>query len=75
MNNIFNTVLGTGNTRITLLIEIITLVIYVLYTYMIAIVLRQPVHIVWTSECVYAAFIGIFSMLYLKYGRWRDKTI
>ncbi|MBK7213891.1 MAG: MATE family efflux transporter [Bacteroidales bacterium] len=72
---LFNAVLGTGNTRITLIIEIITLVIYVVYTWFIAISLKKPVELVWTSEWIYALFLGILSFLYLKKGKWREKVI
>jgi Na+-driven multidrug efflux pump len=75
MSILFNAVLGTANTRITLLIEIITLVLYLGYTWLIAIQLHQPIGVVWTSEWVYAFFLGALSLLYLKKGKWRDKKV
>ena len=75
MSILFNAVLGTANTRITLLIEIITLVLYLGYTWLIAIQLHQPIGVVWTSEWVYAFFLGVLSLLYLKKGKWRDKKV
>lgn len=72
---LFNAVLGTGNTRITLIIEILTLSIYVAYTWFIAIFLRRPIEMVWTSEWIYAFFLGLLSILYLMKGKWRDRVI
>lgn len=72
---LFNAVLGTGNTKMTLVIEIITLTFYMLYTWFIAIHLQQPLHIVWTAELVYAVFMGGLSYWYLKKGNWREVKI
>jgi len=72
---LFNAVLGTANTRITLLIEIVTLSFYVAYTWLIAIKLHQPVEVAWTAEWIYAFFLGILSYLYLKKGKWQVKVV
>ena len=75
MSILFNAVLGTANTRITLIIEVVTLSFYVFYTWLIAIVLKQPIHIVWTSEWVYALFLGTLSYWYLKKGNWIARKV
>lgn len=75
MSVMFNAVLGTANTRITLIIEIITLIFYVFYTWFIAIRLHQPVEIAWTAEWIYAFFLGILSYAYLKWGKWQLKSV
>lgn len=75
MSIFFNAVLGTANTRITLLIEIVTLFFYVIYTWFIAIRLRQPVEVAWTSEWIYAFVLGTLSFIYLKKGKWQLKRI
>lgn len=75
MSVLFNAVLGTANTRITLLIEIVTLSFYVAYTWLIAIKLHQPVEVAWTAEWIYAFFLGILSYLYLKKGKWQVKVV
>ena len=75
MSVLFNAVLGTANTRITLIIEIVTLSFYVFYTWLIAIVLKKPIQVVWTGEWVYAVFLGTFSYLYLKKGKWRERKV
>jgi putative MATE family efflux protein len=72
---VFNGVSGTGNTSVALLIELITLVFYCLYVYIIGMRLKMPVHICFTSELIYFGLLLILSTFYLKKGRWRNKKI
>jgi putative MATE family efflux protein len=71
----FSGVSGTANTKTALFIEVLTLVIYIGYVYWITQIKQAPVHLAWTSEYVYMAFLGIFSYLYLYSGRWKQKEI
>jgi putative MATE family efflux protein len=71
----FNGVSGTGNTRSALLIELVTLVFYCIYIYIIGMRLKMPVHICFTSELIYFGLLFIMSALYLKKGNWRNKKI
>jgi len=71
----FSGVSGTANTKTALFIEIITLVIYIAYVYWVTHIKQYPVHIAWTSEYVYMAFLGLFSYIYLFSGRWKNKEI
>jgi putative MATE family efflux protein len=66
----FNGVSGTGNTQTALLIEFITISIYLVATYYIAIVLQSSLSIVWCSEFIYFSLLGILSFGYLKWGNW-----
>ncbi|MEO5601270.1 MAG: MATE family efflux transporter [Cyclobacteriaceae bacterium] len=70
-----NAVTGTGNTTVNLMIEIITLIIYVIYVYMILEYWRLPITWGWASEWVY--WLSMFSMafFYMKSGRWKNKTM
>jgi putative MATE family efflux protein len=72
---IFNGVSGTANTQMALLLEAITLIFYLATAYVLAVHLRLPVAMVWLSELAYFIVLGILSVLYLKYGNWRDKKI
>lgn len=74
-NVFFQAVSGTGNTRIALILEMITLVIYVSYIWLSIIHLKFPLEYCWTCEYVYASFIFIFSYIYLKKGSWKNKRI
>lgn len=70
-----NAVTGTGNTVVNLVIEIITLVIYIIYVYVVLEYLNLSIVWGWGSEWVY--WIGMFSMsvIYMLSGRWRGKKI
>ena len=72
---IFSAVSGTGNTNISMMIELGTLIIYLSSTYYIGIVLKSDLHIVWCSEFIYFGVMGILSFLYLKYGNWQKREI
>lgn len=74
-NIYFNSVSGTGNTRTALLIEILTLSIYITYMYIIIVRLQSSLAVCWTSEHIYAFVILIFSIIYLGMGNWQNKKI
>jgi putative MATE family efflux protein len=71
----FNGVSGTGNTKISLLIEFITISIYLVATYYIAIILESTLPVVWCSEFIYFGLLGFLSFAYLKWGNWKKVTI
>ncbi|MBL4654218.1 MAG: hypothetical protein JKY33_00160, partial [Bacteroidia bacterium] len=68
---LFNALLGTGDTKIALKIEVICITAYLLYAYYIAIILQCSLEIAWTSEMVYIWLMGIFSYIYLVKGNWK----
>lgn len=74
-NVFYNAILGTGNTKMAFIFEIASLIFYVGYVYITAIVLRTRVDIVWLSEFVYWTIIGGLSYIYLRKGRWKKKVI
>ena len=70
-----NAVIGTGNTKINLLIESVAITIYCLYVYIILEKLYLPVTIGWTGEWVYWLCMFIPAFFYLKSGKWKHKKI
>ncbi len=70
-----NAVTGTGNTRVNLIIEVITIFIYCLYVYFILEHWKMPITWGWASELVY--WLSMFSMAYyyMKSGRWKNKEM
>ena len=74
-NIFFNSVSGTGNTRKALLIEIITLLMYIGYMWLVIVFFKAPLAVCWTTEFVYAGFIFLLSYLYLRYGKWTQRKI
>ena len=74
-NVYFQAVSGTGNTRTALLLEMLTLVIYTTYITYIILYLKLDVALCWTAEAVYAVFILLFCMYYIRHGKWMLKQI
>jgi putative MATE family efflux protein len=72
---LFNGVLGTGNTRSGLAIEVITLSLYLVFAWLLAVKLRQPIEVVWLCEYMYTIVLGSLSWIYLKRGKWEGRVI
>jgi putative MATE family efflux protein len=72
---LFNGVTGTGNTKASLLIEFINIVIYLSAAYYIGITLKSSLPVVWASEFIYFGCLGLLSYLYLKKGNWKGLNI
>lgn len=70
-----NALTGTGNTRVNLIIELITIVIYCVYVYLVLEYWNLSIGWGWGSELVY--WISMFTMafLYMKSGKWKGKVI
>lgn len=70
---LFNAVSGTARTEVALLIETVTIFLYLIFTYILGVELQLPVHYVWLSEIVYFILMGGMSFLYLRSGYWKKK--
>jgi MATE family multidrug resistance protein len=70
-----NAVTGTGNSRITFLIELITITLYCIYVYVILEKYFLSITIGWMSEWLYWLSIFLFSWLYIRSGKWKGKVI
>lgn len=70
-----NAVTGTANTRINLLIEMITIVFYCAYVYLVLQQWNLSIIYGWMSEWVYWGVIFILSFLYIRSGKWKGKVI
>ncbi|HXB07822.1 MAG TPA: MATE family efflux transporter [Puia sp.] len=68
-------VTGTGNTRINLLIEAITIFVYCFYVYFVLEKWNLSLVIGWISEWVYWLSIFFLSFAYIRSGRWKGKVI
>ena len=74
-NLFFSSVSGTGNTRTALWIEIGIMVLYLSYIWILVNVAKASLSVCWTSEAIYAGGIFLFSFIYMRSGRWRNRTI
>lgn len=71
----FHGVSGTGNTRTAFLIETSVVVLYLIYVYFLTSVVKSSLTVVWTAEFIYAFFLALFSVIYLRTGKWAEKKI
>jgi putative MATE family efflux protein len=71
----FNSISGTGNTRIALILEMITMAIYIIAMVTIVVYKQMSVTWCWTVEYFYWGPLLIFSVLYLMRGKWQNKRI
>ena len=72
---LFNGVSGTGMTKISFLIELVVIFMYVAGTYLLVNIHNPRIEIVWLIEIFYGMIIGLFSWIYLKLGKWKEKQI
>ena len=71
----FNSVTGTGNTKISLLIETVNIAIYLVTAYFVIKIYAPSIEWVWCTEFIYFSFLGLMSWFYLKKGNWKSKEI
>ncbi len=71
----FEAISGTGNTNHALKIEFLVLIIYILYAWFTAIILKESVFIVWIDEVLYGVFMCIFCYWYMHRFNWGNKKI
>jgi len=70
-----NSVTGTGNTMVNLIIETITIVVYSIYVYLTLETWNLPITWGWGSEFVYWIGMFLMSLWYMKSGRWKEKKL
>lgn len=70
-----NAVTGTGNTSVNLLIELVTIVIYCLYVYVVLEYLDMPITWGWASEWVYWLSMFTMAFFYMRSQRWKNKVM
>ncbi|MEZ5174539.1 MAG: MATE family efflux transporter [Bacteroidia bacterium] len=74
-STIFSGVTGSGNTRTALAIETITIALYLIIAWVLGVTLHLDVHLIWLTEPAYFLLMALFAWLYLRSGRWRNKSI
>jgi MATE family multidrug resistance protein len=72
---IFKAISGTGNTRIALLVEVISLISYMTYIYVVVFNLRMNLAWCWGAEYFYQGTVLLCCIVYLKRGSWQSKRI
>jgi Na+-driven multidrug efflux pump len=72
---VFSSVTGTGKTLVTLSIEFVSISIYLYCAYLFALEFDFSLVGVWCSEFIYFTLMGLLSILYLKFGNWKNSVI
>jgi MATE family multidrug resistance protein len=70
-----NSVTGTGNSRVTFLIEVVTIILYCIYTWLVLEKYFLSITYGWMSEWLYWTSLFILSWLYIRSGKWKGKVI
>lgn len=68
---LFNAVVGTGKTKVSLLIETINITIYLSAAFVLVNYFSPTIEQVWCVEFFYFTFLGLMSFLYLRLGKWK----
>ena len=67
----YNTISGSGNTKITLLIELICVFFYLLFAYIFIFEMDWYIGHVWYIEYIYFIILALLSLGYLKFFNWK----
>jgi len=70
-----NAVTGTGNTKINLGIEVVTIIFYCIYVYLVLGYFNLPILYGWMSEWLYWLVTFILAYIYMRSGKWKTKEI
>ncbi|MFZ1328680.1 MAG: MATE family efflux transporter [Chitinophagaceae bacterium] len=70
-----NAVTGTGNSRVTFIIELITIILYCIYVYVVLEKYKLSITVGWMSEWLYWLSIFGLSYWYIRSGKWMGKMI
>jgi len=70
-----NAVTGTGNTRMNLIIEAVTIILYLIYIYFVLEVFQLSLQWAWASELIYWTTIFVMAYYYMRSGKWKGKVI
>lgn len=68
-----NGVTGTAKTRVNLMIEIVAISVYLIYSWYFVKVNYTSLAMAWSNEVVYWFSIFIMSFIYLRSGKWKTK--
>lgn len=71
----FQTINGSGNTKYTFYIELISVVIYIISAYLLIKVFKANIFWVWSVEYIYFICMGLLSIIYLKTFNWQKKQL
>ncbi len=68
---LFSGVSGTGKTMVALIIEIISIIIYLGSAFMLVVYFDASTPTVWFAEVIYFSLLGAGALWYLRSGKWK----
>ncbi len=68
-----NGVTGTAKTKVNLLIEIVAITVYLMYSWYFVKMNYISLAMAWSNELIYWSTIFLMSFTYLRSGRWKTK--
>lgn len=68
-------VTGTGNSKMTFFIEVIAIIVYSVYVYLVLEKFQLGILYGWMSEWLYWLTLFLLSFLYLRSGKWKSRVI
>ncbi|HEY8404240.1 MAG TPA: MATE family efflux transporter [Flavobacteriales bacterium] len=72
---LLGTVEGSGNTFAGFMVELLTVIVYLIVAYLMVFKWTWPIHLVWTVDYLYFGLIGLFSWAFLYNGKWKYKKV
>ena len=70
-----NAVVASGKTTIVFYIELIGILAYLAYNYLVMEVYKMSISVAWMSEWIYWSVMFFFSFWYIKSNRWRGNVL
>ena len=70
-----NAVTGTGNSRVTFLIELVAIIFYCIYVFLVLEVFKLGILWGWMSELLYWTILFLLSYFYIRSNKWKKLTI
>jgi putative MATE family efflux protein len=68
-----NGITGTGKTKINLMIEVVSILLYLVYTWYVMIYNYNSLALAWSNEFIYWSVIFLLSFFYIKSNKWKSK--
>lgn len=70
-----NTIEGAGKTKVAFWIELVSIVVYIVFSYLMIFTWKQPIHLVWTMDYLYFGLMGLLAAWYLMRNPWKYNQV
>lgn len=70
-----NAIIGTGNTKIAFIFQMINIMIYLFYLFLLSRTSNIPLALYWTAEQLYVIVLLVLSLIYLYKNKWQNRML